>query len=106
MSKSAALGYKLKSGYGNFDIVRERRGRAGEMMATQTEFSLALAVCAWCRPGELGVGLGNVSHGICPRHFELMRRRLQRMAGTPPKRSSRRSKIQREPEAEFAFSGF
>jgi len=75
-------------------------------MARQTEFLLAVAVCAWCRPGELGVGLGVVSHGICPRHFEMMRRRLQRMAGVLPKRSSRRAKIQSKPEAEFAFSGF
>ncbi len=38
----------------------------------QIELPLKVAVCAWCRPRELGGGLGAISHGICPRHFRQL----------------------------------
>ncbi len=59
-------------------------------MARQIEFPLAVAVCAWCRPGELGDRLGALSHGICPGHLRKLKLELQRMAGKVPKRASRR----------------
>jgi hypothetical protein len=70
------------------------------MMAGQIEFPLAVAVCAWCRPGELGAGLEPLSHGICPRHLRKMKRELQRRTGAAPKRSSRRDQIRSQPGAE------
>ena len=72
-------------------------------MARQIEFPLVVAVCAWCRPGELGAGLGALSHGICPRHLRKMKLELQQTAGAAPKRSSRRSRIKRLPGPEVMF---
>jgi hypothetical protein len=45
--------------------------------ADQPEFPLRVAVCAWCKPRELGATLGALSHGICPRHFREMKLKLQ-----------------------------
>jgi len=45
--------------------------------ADQPEFPLRVAVCAWCKPRELGTILGALSHGICPRHFREMKSKLQ-----------------------------
>ncbi len=47
------------------------------MTAEQTEFSLKVAICAWCRPHERGAGLGAVSHGICLRHLRDLKLQLQ-----------------------------
>jgi hypothetical protein len=53
-------------------------GRLGiESAADQTEFPLRVAVCAWCKPRELGATIGALSHGICPRHFREMKSKLQ-----------------------------
>jgi len=45
--------------------------------ANQPEFPLRVAVCAWCKPRELGATIGVLSHGICPRHFREMKLKLQ-----------------------------
>ena len=73
------------------------------MIARQIEMPLAVAVCAWCRPRELGAGPGALSHGICPRHLRKMKLKLQRMNGTVPKRSSRRGQTKIRPGAEVMF---
>jgi hypothetical protein len=73
------------------------------MMARQIEFPLAVAVCAWCRPRELGAGLGALSHGICLRHLRKMKLELQRTTGIAPKRSSRRRQLKSWPGAEVMF---
>ena len=72
-------------------------------MARQIEFPLAVAVCAWCRPLELGAGLGALSHGICPRHLRKIKLDLQRTAGAVPQRPSRRRRIKSQPGAELMF---
>ena len=65
------------------------------MSGRQIEFPLAVAVCAWCRPRELGGGLGTQSHGICPRHLRKLRQDLQarnggRLSGLPRRRRAAR----------------
>src|SRR5262249_7873518 len=44
-----------------------------QMVASQTEFPMSVAVCAWCKPRERHETLGLLSHGICPRHLRLMK---------------------------------
>ena len=73
------------------------------MMARQIEFPLAVAVCAWCRPRELGSGLGALSHGICPRHLRKMKLELKRATGIALKRSYRRRQLESRPGAEVMF---
>jgi hypothetical protein len=46
------------------------------MNAQQIEFPLRVAVCAWCEPVRRGAGLGEISHGICPRHLRKLERQL------------------------------
>jgi hypothetical protein len=75
----------------------------GEMMAQQIEFPLMMTVCAWCRPRELGAGLGALSHGICPRHLRKIKLELKRTARIAPKRSPRRRQIMNRPGAEVMF---
>jgi hypothetical protein len=58
-------------------------------MAWQIEFPLSVAICAWCRPGELGAALGAVSHGICPKHLRRLKLELQRLSGAAPKPARR-----------------
>ena len=43
------------------------------MTASQIEFPLAVAVCAWCKPKERGAASGTVSHGICLRHMKKLK---------------------------------
>ncbi len=57
------------------------------MIASQTEFGLSVAVCAWCRPDERGSRLGAVSHGICLRHLRKLKLEVQ---GLLPDGSKRR----------------
>ena len=57
------------------------------MIASQTELGLSVAVCAWCKPGERGAGLGAVSHGICLRHLRKLKLEVQ---GLLPDGSKRR----------------
>ena len=47
------------------------------MTVSQTEFSLAVAICAWCKPNERGSGLGAISHGICLRHLRKLKLETQ-----------------------------
>jgi len=54
------------------------------MTASQTEFSLSVSICAWCKPTERGAGLGAISHGICLRHLKNLKLQTQ---GLLPKRS-------------------
>jgi hypothetical protein len=58
------------------------------MTASQTEFSLKVAICAWCKPNERGSGLGAISHGICLRHLRKLKLQTQ---GLLPKRLRRSS---------------
>ena len=48
-----------------------------EGASRQSVFPLRVAVCAWCKPRELGAGVGALSHGICPRHFREMKIKLE-----------------------------
>jgi hypothetical protein len=43
------------------------------MLATQTEFPLQVAVCAWCKPKERNAVLGALTHGICLRHLKKLK---------------------------------
>jgi hypothetical protein len=69
-------------------------GTEGEVR--QSVLPLRVAVCAWCKPRELGAGLGDLSHGICPRHFREMKAKLQKSrsgkAGEPVRPRARRSR--------------
>jgi hypothetical protein len=69
---------------------------AAQKVADQTELPLRVAVCAWCKPRELGATLGALSHGICPRHFREMKVGLQSnlpsRAGEPLNLRARRSR--------------
>jgi hypothetical protein len=56
------------------------------MIASQTEFSLSVSICAWCKPNERGAGLGAISHGICLRHLKNLKLQAQ---GLLPKRPRR-----------------
>ncbi len=71
------------------------------MEARQTEFALAVPVCAWCKPRDSGAAPALLSHGICPRHLRKLKRDLHPASGTAPRRSSfRRGHRQSETEAE------
>jgi hypothetical protein len=50
---------------------------AGETKPQQTEFTMSVPVCAWCKPRSGAVSLTVLSHGICPRHLKKMRSKLQ-----------------------------
>jgi hypothetical protein len=63
------------------------------MIASQTEFGLAVAVCAWCKPHEYGQAIGAVSHGICLRHLRHLKLELQGLLPRLPRvRGERRSR--------------
>ena len=66
-------------------------GSQAGVLARQIEFPLAVAVCAWCRPRELGSGLGAVSHGICPTHLRKLKLSLQRTPDAPARHKRRRA---------------
>ena len=66
------------------------------ILARQTEFPLAVAVCAWCEPFERGAGLGDVSHGICPRHLRKIEHQVKGIV--LPRRPRRRRSQEREGE--------
>ena len=77
-----------------------------EIVPLQNEFPLRVAVCAWCKPKnrsvDLGNGLGSVSHGICPRHLKKLRLELQMLAHSthpaPAAHSRRRGSVLNHPE--------
>ena len=50
---------------------------APEFTAQQTEFPLAVAVCAWCKPKSGTSALAVLSHGICPRHLRNMQSKVK-----------------------------
>ncbi len=60
-------------------------------MARQIEFPLSVAICAWCRPHELGTGIGAVSHGICPSHLRKLKLQMQSRGGMLPARAPRKT---------------
>ncbi len=68
-------------------------------MPRQIEFPMSVAVCAWCRPHELGASLGALSHGICPRHLRMMKLKLQGLGGAAPGRTARRRQRENLSEA-------
>ena len=71
------------------------------MTASQTEFSLSVAICAWFKPNERGSGLGAISHGICLRHLRKLKLQTQ---GLLPKRTRRSStRDTSDPGEEEAF---
>ena len=55
----------------------------------QIEFPLSVAICAWCRPRECGNSLGEISHGICPKHLRKIKMQLLRQADAQRTRSDR-----------------
>ncbi len=67
------------------------------MNASQTEFPLAVAICAWCKPHERGSGLGALSHGICLRHLRDLKLKtqclLQRRSPARPVRAARQTEV-------------
>lgn len=71
------------------------------MLAQQIEFDLAVPICAWCKPREVGDALVVLSHGICPRHLRQIKRELHRRAGAAPRRRARRTRPSSELEAEL-----
>jgi hypothetical protein len=69
--------------------LEDSRAESGQgLTACQTEFDLAVVVCAWCKPGSRGPGLTALSHGICPRHLKKM---ISKMDHQPRKRRKRLS---------------
>ncbi len=60
-------------------------------MARQIEFPLSVAVCAWCRPHELGTAIGAVSHGICPSHLRKLKLQVEGRTGVLPARPHRKT---------------
>jgi hypothetical protein len=62
------------------------------MTASQIEFSLKVAICAWCKPNERGSGLGAISHGICLRHLRFLKLEtlglLKKRVARPPRGSA------------------
>jgi hypothetical protein len=73
-----------------------------QMSATsQSELPLRVAICAWCKPKnrsvDLGVGLGSISHGICPQHLKELRLELQmkKNAGNPAHATAARARQRR-----------
>jgi len=61
------------------------------MTGCQTEFSLSVSICAWCKPHERGAGLGAVSHGICLRHLRKLKLQVQGLLPEVSRRNSSRS---------------
>ncbi|HZR18850.1 MAG TPA: hypothetical protein VFE51_16300 [Verrucomicrobiae bacterium] len=57
------------------------------MTDCQTEFSLSVAVCAWCKPRERGGALGAISHGICLRHLRKLKLEVQGLLPARRRRS-------------------
>jgi hypothetical protein len=60
------------------------------MTASQIDFPLSVAVCAWCRPQDLTAGLGILSHGICLKHLRKLKLQAR---GLSPKRATRAPRI-------------
>ncbi len=58
------------------------------MIASQIEFPLTVAVCAWCKPQERESGHGILSHGICLKHLRKLK--LQARGLSPVRRSRNR----------------
>jgi hypothetical protein len=56
------------------------------MTPSQMEMPIPVAVCAWCKPQELGTGVGAVSHGICPRHLRNLGLEMRGLPVKPPRR--------------------
>jgi hypothetical protein len=68
-----------------------------ESAARQSVLAFRVLVCAWCKPRERGAGLGDLSHGICPRHFREMKMKLQNsLPGPEGERISPRARRSRE----------
>jgi hypothetical protein len=81
-----------------------------ESVAHQSALPFRVAICAWCKPREIGSGLGDVSHGICPRHFREMKANLQDVrsgrAGEPVGPRARRSPTRSRSFVDVAQLGF
>jgi hypothetical protein len=43
------------------------------MRGAQLDFSLPIAVCAWCQPDPPAGEIGALSHGICLRHLKTLK---------------------------------
>ena len=66
------------------------------MTVSQTEFSLQVSICAWCKPNERGSGLGAISHGICLRHLRHLKLQTQGLLPQRAARTKSRSALQTE----------
>jgi hypothetical protein len=62
------------------DLAKVRREIARETVAAQIEFPMSVAICAWCQPAKPGERIGAHTHGICLRHFRMMRIDLMKRA--------------------------
>jgi hypothetical protein len=71
------------------------------MTSCQTEFSLSVAVCAWCKPRERGAGLGAISHGICLRHLRKLKLEVQGLLPARGRRGSPKAKHDASPEGQL-----
>lgn len=68
------------------------------MTPLQTEFPLAVAVCAWCKPRKGAARAAALSHGICLRHLREMKLAVQGFYGGGAARGTRQ-RGQGEPTA-------
>jgi len=59
--------------------------------AFQVELPLRVAVCAWCKPDARGSTIGEVSHGICPRHLRQLKFEIRGIVVKRRRRSSLRT---------------
>jgi len=66
------------------------------MAASQIEFSLAVPVCAWCKPRERGAVAGSLSHGICLRHLKKLKLEARGLPVNRSRESRQRSLRQLE----------
>lgn len=61
------------------------------MRPGQMNFSLTVAVCAWCEPHPPAGEIGALSHGICLRHLRQLKLQSQGLLPKHRRRSRRES---------------
>lgn len=78
------------------DDARHKR----RVRAAQLDFTMSVAVCAWCEPSPPPGEIGMISHGICPRHLRFLKARSQ---GLMSRRRRRRSSSTDDQEPQLPF---
>lgn len=75
-----------------------------EPAASQTEFLMAVPVCAWCEPRRPGATRVAATHGICPRHFKQLKLETQKIycSTTPSAPAPARKPLVRLAQPELA----